>query len=95
MAEVREFLLVDLADQRWQQALRRAVERRTMAVLAERSDVEARYVVRSASSDQTYDVVVRGDGITCTCPAAQHGKPCWHAAVAWLVETFPGRGGTP
>lgn len=49
------------------------------------------YAVPSAT-EATVEYVVRGTGRlahehTCTCPAGQHGRPCWHVYAVQLRKT--------
>jgi hypothetical protein len=37
--------------------------------------------LRIESATQTGSITYQVSGHACTCPAAQHGKPCWHQAA--------------
>lgn len=84
-ADAPSWLLVTLADQRWHRALHRALEREGAA----RRVGQERWQVRSHEREHWYEVTVRDDAVRCSCEAAQHGNPCWHAALAWYLATFP------
>lgn len=48
-----------------------------------RRDIGARFVATSTTTGQTYLVyAIPG---TCTCPAGQHGTPCYHVAAAKIL----------
>ncbi|MCS7294974.1 MAG: SWIM zinc finger family protein [Dehalococcoidia bacterium] len=75
---------MSLADRRWQRALHRALHREGAACRVG----QELWRVRSHEGDRWYDVLVRDDATRCTCDAARHGIPCWHAALAWYLTTF-------
>ncbi|HZS88323.1 MAG TPA: SWIM zinc finger family protein [Chloroflexota bacterium] len=46
--------------------------------------------VQSATNADTYYIVDTVDH-TCTCPAGQHGRQCWHLKAACGLVFFPAR----
>lgn len=87
----------EVAEVRWQQALKRARElmvnrvafRWVMDKYAETEGRETFYLVTSATAEgEVYSVVVvehHGDvAVNCTCKGAEFGKPCWHGAAALI-----------
>jgi len=46
--------------------------------------------VQSATDPNTYYIVDTVDH-TCTCPAGQHGRQCWHVKAACGLVFFPAR----
>jgi hypothetical protein len=65
-------------DQRLARAIQRATEQRAHVL-----SIPGRpgfYQVRSATdAAEWYTVSARGGRVECSCKAAEHGFPCWHA----------------
>jgi hypothetical protein len=49
--------------------------------------------VPSASSDAEHIVtyIAAGEQLTCDCPAAAHGRPCWHKGVGLAAGRYVAR----
>lgn len=85
---------MDLQDKRWataiQKAMRSGVVPREMYRVYRHGILKATvYTVPSATNPEltSYEVTIFQNGnLSCTCPAATHGVPCWHAALVWLWE---------